>query len=111
MPAGADWWAAVISYSRPANAARTGQEHQPELADLHLVAVGEDRGVDRFTVHVGAVEASDVDHLEVALVLTELGVPAADGHVVEEDVAVGMPSRRRRRLVEQKARTRIRVHA
>src|SRR5262245_19016202 len=42
----------------------TGQEHQPELADLHLVPAGEVRGVDALPVQVRAVEAADVAHRE-----------------------------------------------
>lgn len=41
-----------------------GQEHQTELAHLDLVTVGQHRGVDQFTVDIGAVEAVDVDDLE-----------------------------------------------
>src|SRR3712207_9561411 len=39
--------------------ARTGQVHEAELADLHLVAPGQRRDVDRLAVDVGAVEAAD----------------------------------------------------
>src|SRR3546814_3018153 len=64
--------------------------------------------IDRFTVDVGAVEASDVDDVEICIFLTELGVTTADGHVVQEDVAVRVPTCRRRRLIEQEAGSCIR---
>src|SRR5262245_62260283 len=80
---------------------RPGQEYQAELADLHLITVGEHSRIDGLPVDVGAVEAADIDHLELAAFQPELGVPAADRDVVEEDVAVGMPTGRRGRLVEQ----------
>ena len=65
-----------------------GQEQQSKLADLHLVAVRQISRVNRFTVDVSAVEAADVDNLEFAAHAPELGVPAAYGDVVEEDIAV-----------------------
>src|SRR6185369_5191568 len=66
------------------------QEHQPELADLHLVSAGEIGRVDALAVEVGAVEAADVPHGEALGVrrAQELGMPAGDCHVVEEDVAL-----------------------
>src|SRR5918999_1021944 len=83
--------------------ARTGQVHEAELADLHLVAPGQRRDVDRLAVDVGAVEAADVVHREAAALAVELHVPAADGDVVEEDVAVGVPAGGGDVLVEQEA--------
>ena len=71
---------------------RRGQEHQTELAHLDLVTVGQHRRVDQFTVDIGAVEAVDVDDLEFAVLPPKLGVVLADGDVVEDDVAVGMPA-------------------
>ena len=69
---------ALIGPSRPGRCRRAfgpGEEHQAELADLHLVAVGEHRRIDRLAVDVGAVEAADVDDLELAAFQPELGVP------------------------------------
>jgi hypothetical protein len=59
---------------------------------VDLVAVREHRRGHRFTVDIGAVEAADVRDLEFTAFPSELGVPAADGDVVEVDVAVGMPA-------------------
>src|SRR5262249_21245040 len=60
-----------------------GQEHQPELSDLHLVAAGQYGVVHRLTVDVGAVEAADVHDDEIAPLAAELRMPAGDGDVVE----------------------------
>src|SRR5258705_1197907 len=65
-------------------------EHEAELADLDPVAIGQRRRFHRFAVDVGAVEAADVDDREVAVFHAELGVAAADGHVVEVDGAAWM---------------------
>src|SRR4051812_3603833 len=72
--------------------ARPGEIGQPELADLHLVTAGQGGDVDRLAVDVGAVEAAHVVHGEAAALAVELHVRAADRHVVEEDVAVGVPT-------------------
>src|SRR5699024_6728919 len=84
------------------------QVDQPELADLHLVAVGQHGAVHRLAVDVGAVEAAHVDDLVAAVDLAELRMPAADGHVVEEDVAGRVPSGGGGLLIEQEARTGVR---
>src|SRR5450631_3201890 len=81
------------------------EEHQTELADLDLVAVGQHRRGHRFTVDIGAVEAADVNDLEFAVVPSELGVPAADGDLVEEDVAAGMPASGCDGLIQQEPRS------
>src|SRR4051812_47060111 len=81
--------------------AGAGEVDEAELADLHLVAAGERGDVDRLAIDVGAVEAADVVDGEAAALAVELHVPAADRHVVEEDVAVGVPAGRRDVLVEQ----------
>jgi hypothetical protein len=80
-----------------------GQKHQAELADLHLVAVCQHSGIHRLTVDVRAVEAADVDDLELAALEPELSVTAADGDVVEEDIAVGMSAGRGGGLIEQES--------
>ena len=41
-------------------------------------------------VEVGAVQAVGVDDVEFAIVTTEFGVQAADGDVIEVDIATGM---------------------
>src|SRR2546423_2723741 len=64
-------------------------EHQAVLPDLDLVAVAQQRLLDQVAVDIGAVEAADVAHQEALRGARELGVPARDGHVVQEDVAVG----------------------
>jgi hypothetical protein len=69
---------------------RRGEKDQAELAYLDFVAVGQDCRLHRLTVDVGAVEAADVDDLKFAVLSPEFGVPAADGDVIAEDVAVGV---------------------
>src|ERR1700750_2383490 len=71
----------------------TGQEQQPELADLDLVPAGQLGLLDPLPVHVGAIQAAHVAHGEPGTVPVELGVPPGYGHVVEEDVAVRMAAR------------------
>jgi hypothetical protein len=71
------------------------------LADLDLVAVDQHRGVDQFMIDVSAVEAVQVDEPELSVLQPKLDVVAADGGVVEEDVAVRMPARRCDGLIEQ----------
>ena len=46
-----------------------GQKHQSKFADLHLVAVRQHSPVHGFTVDVRAVEATDVDNLEFAVLM------------------------------------------
>ena len=73
----------------------TGEEDQAELADLHLVPAVQRDLLDPLTVDVGAVQAADVaDGEHPAAVPAELHVPAGDGDVVEEDVALRMAARR-----------------
>src|ERR1700692_1063369 len=86
-----------------------GQERQSKLADLHLVAVRQHSRVHRFTVDVSAVEAADVDNLEFAAHASELGVPAADGDVVEEDIAVRVTTDRSGDQVKQELRWDVRA--
>jgi len=70
--------------------ARGREKEQAELAYLDFVAVGQDCRSNRLTVDIGAVEAADVDDLEFVVLAPELGVPAADGDVIAEDIAVGV---------------------
>src|SRR5438445_3124690 len=86
------------------NASSTRQEHQSELADLDFVAVGQQRLVHGYTVDVGGVEAAEVDDPECAVLRTKFGVAAADGHLVEEDVADGMATCGCDGLVQQELR-------
>ena len=82
-----------------------GQEHQTKLANLDLVAVDQHRGVDRFMIDVRVVEAVEVDEQELSILQPKLDVAAADGGVVEEDVAVRMSARRCDGLIEQELGT------
>src|SRR5690242_20092627 len=82
---------------------RAGEEDQAELADPDLVPVLQQRVVDPVAVHVGAVEAADVVDPERASLPVELDVPSGDGDVVEEDVALRMPTGADRIGVEQVA--------
>src|SRR4051794_7277047 len=77
------------------------EEHEPVLADLHLVGVLQDHRVDAVAVDVGAVEAARVRDGEAAALAGERGVPARHGDVVEEDLAVGMATGGDDVLVEQ----------
>src|SRR6266545_4519562 len=76
-------------------ASRSSEERQPVLADLQLVAVGERAGVDAAAVEKRAVEAAEVFDQQVAVLALDHRVPARDGHVVEEDVAVRRAADRR----------------
>src|SRR5262249_41994142 len=67
------------------------EENQAVLADLHLVGVLQDHGVDAIAVHVRAVQAAGVRDAEGRALACERGVPPGDGDVVEEDLAVGVP--------------------
>src|ERR1700712_2606995 len=84
---------------------RAGEGDETGLADLHLIPPRERRDVDRLAVDVGAVEAADVAHREAAALAVELDVAAADRHVVQEDVAVGVPPGGGDVLVEQEPAT------
>src|SRR5690606_41845732 len=52
----------------------TGQDHEAELTDLHLVAIAQDGLVDRLAVHIGAVEAAHVNHHELTTLTPKLRV-------------------------------------
>jgi len=52
-------------------------------------------------IDVSAVEAVQVDEPELSVLQPKLDVVAADGGVVEEDVAVRMPARRCDGLIGQ----------
>jgi hypothetical protein len=56
-------------------------------------------------IDVGVVEAVQVDEPELSVLQPKLDVVAADGGVVEEDVAVRMPARRCDGLIEQELGT------
>ena len=84
IPASSGVSGAVTSCRSPSSVPRPGQEHQPELADLHLVAVGCTAESTGSPVDVGAVEAADVDNLEFAALGRNSACPAADGDVVEK---------------------------
>src|SRR4029077_17339743 len=86
-----------------------GQKHQSKFADLHLVAVRQHSPVHRFTVDVRAVEAADVDNLEFAAYAPELGMPAADSDVIEEDIAIRVTPGGRGGPVEQDPRAGVRA--
>ena len=56
-------------------------------------------------IDVGVVEAVEIDEQELSVLQPKLDVVAADGGVVEEDVAVRMPARRCDGLIEQQLGT------
>src|SRR5690242_16900686 len=85
------WRSLAMLATPPRSAGRgAGEEQQAEVAYLYFVPVGQCRGLDRLTVEVGAIEAVGVYDPELATVAVEFGVQAADGDVVEIDVAAGM---------------------
>ena len=89
------WPRAYLGCPRPSLAAfivgpRGSEKDQVELSYLDFVAVGQDCRLHRDAVDVGAVETADVDDLELAVLASELGVPATDGDVIAEDIAVGV---------------------
>src|SRR5919112_1425395 len=88
-----------------------GVEGEPELADLHLGPVGEQRRLDADAVEEGAVQAAEVLDLEGGAVAEELRVPPRDGHVVEEDVGARVPADGRDVGVEQEPGTHVRAPA
>ena len=65
--------------------------------------VGQHGRVHGLTVDIRAVEAAGVDDAEFAVFTPELGVAAAHGDVVEQDVAVGMAARPREVPVQQES--------
>src|SRR3954451_4582100 len=87
----------------PSRVLVAAEEDEPVLADLHLVGVLQDHRVDTVAVDVGAVEASRVGDREVVALTGEGRVPPGDGHVVEEDLAVGVTAGGGDVLVEQEA--------
>jgi hypothetical protein len=56
-------------------------------------------------IDVGVVEAVEVDEQALSVLQPKLDVVAADGDVVEEDVAVRMAARRCDGLIEQELGT------
>src|SRR5690242_9167644 len=85
----------------------TGQEQEPELADLHLVPAGQLGLLDPLPVHVRAVEAAHITDGEPGAVPVELGVAAGDGHVVEEDIAVRVAARSGQVTIEAEPAARV----
>jgi len=102
---GAAYWFTSSVFVGP----RGSEKDQAELAYLDFVAVGQDCRLHRLTVDIGAVEAADVDDLEFAVLAPELGVPAADGDVIAEDIAVGVSAGGRNRLIQHEPRSRVRA--
>ncbi len=70
-----------------------GDENQTEFADLNFVAHVQHLGVARLAVDVGAVEGSDVDDLELALIHAEFGMAARNGDIIKEDVSLWVTAR------------------
>src|SRR4051794_30989674 len=66
------------------------EEHESELADLHLVAVAERSPFDALLVDIGAIERPRVGHHVALGRALHLGVAPRDGDVVERDLAVRM---------------------
>ncbi len=64
------------------------QERQFELPDLKLVPVGKPVALDALTIDVSAVQAVQILHPELVLVVQYPGVMPGNGYVVEEEIAV-----------------------
>src|SRR3954452_16986311 len=90
-----------LSHGSAAWLALAGEVDQAVLADLHLVAALQRHLVDPVPVDVGAVETPYVGDGEPLRRTAELGVPAGDRHVVEEDLAVRVTPRRNHVGVEE----------
>lgn len=78
------------------------EEDQAKLAELDLVAVDANRRLHCLVVYVGAVEASEVNDVELAVVPPEFGVFAAHGDFVEVDVAEWVSACGGYRLIQDK---------
>src|SRR5918997_4123105 len=89
---GSGWFGMLHTDSALLGPVWTGEEHQPELADLHLVAVPEQLLLDQVAVDVGAVQAAQILYQDSLVGPGEGGVPARNRDVVEEDVGVLVPS-------------------
>src|SRR6201988_5490545 len=89
--------------------ARAREKEQAELAYLDFVAVRQNCRLHWLTVDVGAGEAADVDDLELVVLASELGVPATDGDVIAEDIAVGVSAGGGDRLIQHEPRSRVRA--
>src|SRR5260370_570952 len=84
----------------------------PPLPSLPLPALDptpadELRLLDALPVHVGAVEAAHVADGEPGALAVKLGVPPGYGHVVEEDVAIGVAARGGQVAVEAEPAARV----
>src|ERR687891_513973 len=71
-------------------AGRAQVEGESELADLDFVSGLQFHAVHAVVVHVGAVEAARVHDLEAAGGAAEFDMAARDGHVVKEDIRIGV---------------------
>jgi hypothetical protein len=85
------------------------QENQAELAHLDLVTVDQRRRVDELAVDVGAINAADVNDLEVSVLLPKLCVAQTDRDVVEKDVAVAMATDRGNRSIQHEPGSGVRA--
>src|ERR1035437_3947637 len=81
---------AAVGLTRSGLLGGTGIEHQPELADLHLVASLQSGLVDPLPVDVRAVQRAHVTHQEDVTRAAEGRMLAGHRDVIEEDVAVGV---------------------
>src|SRR3954452_4321212 len=86
-------------------------EGEPDLADLHLGPVGQQRGLDADAVEEGAVQAAEVLDLERGAVAEELRVTPGDRDVVQEDVGARVPPDRGDVGVEQEPGPDVRAAA
>src|SRR5687768_2361917 len=86
-----------------------GEEHEPVLADLYFVAVGQLHFLDPVAVDVGAVEAADVTDRELVTRAVEDRMPTRHRDIVEEDLAVRVPAGVDDVLVEQEPAARART--
>jgi len=64
------------------------EERESEFADLQFVAGLQESVIDSSPIDVSAVKAASVTDAPSGSAPAEFSVPAADGHVVEENVRV-----------------------
>src|SRR5918993_652650 len=88
---------------------RAGEEHQPELADLYLVAVPQQLLLHEVAVDVGAVQAAQVLDHDALVGPGEGGVASRHRDVVEEDVGVLVPAGRHLLGVDEEPRAGVRA--
>ena len=77
--------------SRCGNVCEREEEPQLDIADLHLIAVVEAcPAVDRHSVQIGSVAASQILKEEITMPIEDLGMLPTDERIVEDNLAARM---------------------